>query len=232
MSALATTAPVRPSAVRQAVLLAASDLRAELRARDTLLVTAPFAATALLLLPLAIGADTPRLHAVGTGVSWVIVLLFGTLVVTRRSDRDAAASVAAVRLAGVPAAARLLSRSAADAVVLLALQAVLLPVAVALYDLSLPGWPVLLALVPLVAVGLAVLGTVATALTAGGDPSGTTAPLLVAPLAVPLLLGATQALEATAYHRSPAPWVLLVVVVDTLLVTAAVLAAHHLEEDT
>ena len=55
-------------------------------------------------------------------------------------------------------------------------------------------------------------------------------PLLVVPLALPLLLSATQVGEATRYARQPWAWFLLLALADLIAALAVVLAARHLEE--
>lgn len=214
----------------QAVEIGRKDLRAELRSGEALLVAAPFGATALLLVPLAVGADVPLLRQLGPGMYWLVVLLFGTLVTLRQTALDGHAQRELLALLGVDPAARFLGRTAASAVLLLGFQAGLVPVVIVLYDPALDGWPWLLALAPPVAVGLAALGTLAGALTANLQARHTLAPLLVAPLSLPLLLGATQVLEGTRYGRSNAPWVLLVLTMDLVVVLAGAASARSLEE--
>ena len=84
--------------------------------------------------------------------------------------------------------------------------------------------------VPAVAVGLALLGTLAAAVAAGtGSP--TLVPFLVAPLAIPLLIGATQALDAgLAEGGGILPWVLMVLLVDVVALVLGVVTARPLQE--
>lgn len=113
---------------------------------------------------------------------------------------------------------------------LVGVQALLAPVALVLYDPDLSGWPWLAPVALLVAAGLGVLGALADALAQGLAGRTTLGPLLVAPLAVPLLLGATQVLAAARYHRPAWPWLALMLTADLLTVLAAALCAAHLEE--
>lgn len=215
---------------RQCVELARKDLLAEARAGETLLVTAPFGAVALLLVPLAVGTDTPLLRQLGPGVFWVVVLLFGVLVTLRASAIDGPPQLALLRLCGVDAGTRLAGRALGNAALLLGFQAVLAPVAVILYDPDLAAWPWLLPAAVLVAVGLGVLGALAGALAHGLAGRTTLGPLLVAPVSVPLLLGATQVLQTASYGRAPWPWLVLMFTTDLIVVLAVAACATHLEE--
>ncbi|MBW0092465.1 heme exporter protein CcmB [Pseudonocardia sp. KRD-184] len=223
-----TTPLVAP--LTQCLALAAKDLRLERRAGEAMLVTAPFGAVALLLAPLAVGTDTPLLRQLGPALYWLVVLLFGVLVTMRASAVDGPAQLAMLRLAGVSPRVRLAGRALANGVLLLGFQLVLAPVAVLLYDPDLTGWPWLLPVFVLVAAGLAVLGALADALAVGLAGRTTLGPLLVAPIAVPLLLGATGVVQATDYGRSPWPWLLLVTTVDLVAALLAAWCARYLED--
>ncbi len=225
-----TAATVSPLGL--CLVLARKDLRLERRAGEALLVTAPFGATALLLAPLAVGTDTPLLRELGPALYWLVVLLFGVLVTLRASAVDGPAQVAMLRLAGVGARVRLAGRTLANGVLLLGFQLLLAPVAVLLYDPDLTGWPWLLPVFVLVAAGLAVLGALADALAAGLAGRTALGPLLVAPLAVPLLIGATGVLQAARYGRPPWPWLLLLATVDLVAALLAAWCAPHLEDRT
>ncbi|MFQ5948303.1 MAG: heme exporter protein CcmB [Acidimicrobiia bacterium] len=216
--------------LRQAAGIAAKDLRSELRSGEVLFVTIPFGAVALLLIPLAVGTDLALLERIGPGLYWVVVLLFGLLVTQRQSAVDRPPQRDLLRLLGVDPAAGFAGRVAAGTVLLLAFEALVGTVMLVLYDPDLTGWPWLAAILPLTAWGLALLGTLTDSVTAGLSSRATLTPLLVAPLAIPLLLAATQALEGLRLGTGILSWVLLLVVMDLVLAITGVLAARPLEE--
>ena len=223
-------ASTAPGPLAQAVEIARKDLRLEVRAGEALFVTAPFGAVALLLVPLAVGTDVPMLRSIGSGMYWVVVLLFGVLVTLRQSAVDAPPQAAMLRLTGIHPGVALAGRAAANTVLLLAFELAVLPVAVIIYDPPLDSWPWLPAVLPLVAIGLAVLGTLAGALVQGLAGRTAVGPLLVVPLALPLLLSATQIVEAARYGASPWRWLALLALVDVVLSLAVLLSARSLEE--
>lgn len=224
------SAPAVPTPLARCLVLAGKDLRLERRAGEALLVIAPFGAVALLLAPLAVGVDTPRLAELGPAMYWLVVLLFGVLVTLRGSAVDGPAQRAMLALTGTSPRVLLAGRALGNAVLLLGFEVLLAPVAVVLYNPDLTGWPWLLPVLVAVAVGLAVLGAVADALAAGLAGRSTLGPLLTVPVAVPLLLGATGVVDATRYGRPPWPWLLLVVTVDLVAALLAAWSAAHLEE--
>ncbi len=196
------------------------DLRRERRRGDVVWVTIPFGAMALFLLPLAIGVDTQLLQRIGPGMYWVVVMLFGVLVSVGRASIETDAQRDAVSLLGLDPAAAYVGRSMSAAGLLLVDEIVVGVVAVVLYNIEVIGIPWLALTLVITAVGLGLLGSLAASLVSSSSAGSALVPLLVAPLSVPLLLGATQVYEGLRLGRSILPWMLLMVVV--MLVTAII----------
>ena len=216
---------------RQANQIARKDLLIEARAGEVLLVTVPFGAAVLLLLPMAVGTDRPLLSEIGSGLFWAVVLVFGIMVTMRQSSIDTGPQRDLVALLGIDPAASLAGRAAATTVLLLAFEAVLGPLTVVLYQPhSVGNWGWLALSGFLFALGLALLGTLAGSVTAGLGTRHALVPLLVVPLAVPLLLSATQTTEALRTGRSIVGWTLIQVVMILVLAIIGVLTARPLEE--
>ncbi|MEA2003168.1 MAG: heme exporter protein CcmB, partial [Actinomycetota bacterium] len=70
----------------QTVAIARRDLDRERRSGEVAWVTIPFGAIALLLVPLAVGINQDVLSKIGTGMLFVIVMLFGVLTAVRRTN--------------------------------------------------------------------------------------------------------------------------------------------------
>lgn len=219
-----------PSAVRQCGELALKDLRLELRAREVGLVIAPFGAVALLLIPMAIDTNTPLLRQLGPGMYWMVVLLFGVLIALRDTAVETPEQLAVLRLLGIHHGVQLMGRAMANSVLVLLFEMLLVPVSIALYNPDLTGWPWMLLVLPSVAGGLALLGTIANSLARGLSGRSTIGPLLVIPIAVPLLLAAAQATRGAGLGREPLPWLLLIAVVDVAAILLLLLTADHQEE--
>jgi len=215
---------------RQTAILLRRELRSELRAGEVSLVAIPFGAIAMLLVPMAVGTDTPLLVRIGPGIFWSVVLLFGVVVTQRQTADVGGPQLDLLRLLGVDPAARFAATALAGAALLLAFELVVGLVTVVLYDPALddPIW--LAAILPAAAFGLAVVGTLAGNIAAGVGTRVTLAPLLVAPLAIPILLGAAQATEGLRLGESILAWLLLLVITDLVLAAAGVLTARPLEE--
>lgn len=206
------------------------DLRRERRRGDVVWVTIPFGAMALLLIPLAIGTDAVLLERIGPGLYWVIVMLFGVLVSVGRASVETGAQRDASSLLGLDPAAGYVGRSISAAGLLIVFELVVGAVAVVLYGFDLIGIPWLAATLIIVAVGLGLLGSLAASLVGSGSAGSALVPLLVAPLSIPLLLGATQAYEGLRLGDSILPWMLLMAAVVLVAAIAGVLTARPLQE--
>lgn len=215
---------------RQVLAVARRDLARERRSGEVLWVTLPFGAIALLLIPLAIGTDAPTLQRIGPGLYWTIVMLFGVLISIRQSNAETRAQRDQVALTGLDPAAIYVGRAAASFVFLVVFQAILAVVTIVLYDVNLEGALVLPLLILIVGVGLSLLGTLAAGIVATGSNAAALVPLLVAPLSIPLLIGASQTLEALRLGAGSLTWTLLMIVTVLVLAIAGVLAARPLQE--
>ena len=210
--------------------VARRDLLRERRSGEVLWVTLPFGAIALLLIPLAIGPDAPTLQAIGLGMFWVIVMLFGVLISIRQTNAETQPQRDVVALLGIDPAAVYLGRVLASFSLLLVFEVVLSIVTVALYDVPLVGWAWMPLVMILVGIGLSLLGTLAAGIVSTGRSATALVPLLVAPLSVPLLIAATQTFEALRLGRSSLMWVLMMAITSLLLAVAGVLTARPLQE--
>lgn len=214
----------------QARSVADRDLLRERRRGEVLWITIPFGVIALLLVPLAVGTDIPLLRRIGPGLFWVVVMLFGVLVAVRQANTDSPAQRDAAALLGLDPAASFVGQTLTSALLLVGFEVLVGIAAVAFYDLPLRGWPWLLVVFPLVALGLALLGTLAGSIVSSVNAGTALVPLLVAPLSVPLLLAATQALEGLRLGRSILSWLLLMATVVLVLAIVGVLTARPLQE--
>ena len=214
----------------QVATIAGRDLRRERRTGEVVWVTLPFGAIALLLVPLAIGTDAPMLQRIGPGLFWVVVMLFGVLISVRQTNAETTAQRDQVALTGLDPAAIYVGRAAASFVLLVVFQAVLGVVTLVLYDVPVEGIVLLPVTFVVVGAGLALLGTLAAGIVSTGTNATALVPLLVAPLSIPLLIGATQALEALRLGRSSLTWVLMMIVTVLVLAIAGVLSARPLQE--
>jgi heme exporter protein B len=180
-------------------LIAAKDLRLELRSRIALVQVLPFALVVLLLFGFGLDGNATVLGPATPGLYWIAVLLSLLLAVGRMFAVETAdGAFDAIRMSGLEPGGLFLGKALALLVELLVLNVVLFVGVIVLYDAELRSGGVVLLVTSavLTSVGLAAIGTLYGALSAGSSVRETLLPLLLLPVAAPLLIGATRAFEA------------------------------------
>lgn len=215
---------------RQIALLTTAELRSEWRSAEVATIVIPFGAVALLVIPMAIGIETALLSRLGPGLFWVVVLLFGLTVTQRHTASVGRPHREVLQLLGLDPAARFAATAITSGVFVLGFELVVGAVMIFLYDPAAHRWAWALAVLPLVAAGIAMMGTLAAGLARGLGTRTSLAPLLAAPLAVPILLAAAQATEGLGRGAGILRWMLMLALVDVLLAITGVLTARPLEE--
>lgn len=219
---------------RQALEIARVDLIVERRIGDTLRIVLPFAVVALMVFPLALDIRIDLVSEIGVGIFWALGVLFGMQVALRQSAADSPERRDLQALLGVDPAARFTGRTLSGGVLMIGFLALLLLAMAVLFDPDVPdgGWPVILVATLLVAIGLTELGTLAGEVTAGLRSRSALASLIVAPLALPLIIGASQSVRAVVQDTGILTWILLLIASDLALAVAGVALARPLEEAT
>lgn len=221
--------------LRDAVLVAAKDLRIEARSRVGVNQVVPFALLVLVLFAFALDSDREALRQVAGGLFWVTVVFSALLAIQRSFVLEAADEARdGLRLSGLDTAGIFLGKTGAVAVQLVALEAVLAVGIVVFYDVALRGAVMLLVTVVLATVGLAAAGVAYGMVAAGLRVRDTLLPLLLLPVLAPVLLAAARACDA-ALAGLPAegwPWVRLLGVFATVYVAFGVVAFGALLEES
>lgn len=193
--------------LRDARLVAAKDLRLEWRSRITLGQVAPFALLVLILFAFALDPDRGVLERATPGLFWLAVLFSAVLGVQRAFALEAADGVRdALRLSALDPAGIFLGKMAAIAVVLIALEVLLLGGVALLYNTRLTGFVLLVATCLPATAGIAAAGTLYGVLAAGLRLRDTLLPLLLLPVLSPVLIGATRAFEAALAENASDGW--------------------------
>jgi heme exporter protein B len=221
--------------LRDAVLVCGKDLRIEVRSKIGLNQVAPFAATVLLLFGLALGPNRQALQPAAAALFWIAVLLSVVLAVQRSFALESADSARdGLRLSGLDPAGIFLGKGAALVAQLLVLEALLTAGVALLFGAQLAGGLVLFAACVTASIGLAAVGVIYGVVSSGSRVKETLLPLLLLPVAAPVLLGATKAWDA-ALAGTPAQagiWLSLLAIFAVLYVAVGVVAFGPLLEDS
>lgn len=185
-----------PSFRSQALLVAGKDLEIEWRSRVATARVLPFAGIVVLLFAVALDPARGLLPRLAPGLFWVAALLAALLAIGRAFavERDNRAGVGLL-LSGVDAAAMFVGKAAALTVELLLLEALVGLGMVALYDVTPRGLGLLAVGAVLATAGIAAAGTLYGAVVMSDHGRETLLALLLLPVLVPVLLGATRLFE-------------------------------------
>lgn len=216
-------------------LVAAKDLRLELRSRVGLYQIVPFALMVLFLFAFAIDPDRDLLAELTAGLYWVAVLFSSILAVQRSfSLENSDGNRDGLRMAGLDPAGIFVGKALAIAAQLLVLEAVLLAGVALFYETPIRGFGLLIATAVAATTGIVAPGTIYGALSAGVRVRDTIFPLLLLPVLAPVMIGATQAFEAALSGRSADgwPWAGLVAVFGAVYIGFGIAVSESLLEET
>ncbi len=220
---------------RDAALVAAKDLRIELRSRVTTNQVAPFALLVLVLFAFALDPDSGVLTRATPGLYWVAVVFCGLLATQRAYGLEASDGVRdGLRLSGLDPSGIFLGKAAAVVTELLALEALLGVGVAVLYGTELRSPALLVAACLAATVGVAAAGGLYGVLAAGLRVRETLLPLLLLPVVAPVLVAATRAFEAGLDGTASEGWrwVSLLGVFGCVYVALGVVAFGSLLEES
>jgi len=179
---------------RHVLVIAAKDLRAELRTKEAVNASFAFALVILLLFSFAFDPEAETTREISGGLLWIVFAFAGTLVLNRSFARELPNDCLDALVASpVSGAALYLGKALANYVLVLAMELVSLPV-FAIFNnvtrsVSAQIWPILLVMA-LGTWGLTVIGTIFSALTVNIRLREVMLPMLTYPILVPALMGA------------------------------------------
>lgn len=219
--------------LRQALLVASKDLRIEARGRHAVATVLPFAATLLVALGLAMGPGRALLQRTAPALLWVAVL-FAAVLASRQAYRVEAedGALEGLVLSPVDRAAIFAGKVAGVTVQLLVLETLVVVLVLVLFGLALVAPATLAASFVLGTVGLAAIGSLFGVLSVAPRARETVLPLLVLPLASPVLLAGVRATEiAAGGPGQAASWLGLLLAYDSVFLAVGVLVFGSLVED-
>jgi len=217
--------------IRTALLVAAKDLRIELRSRVLLWQVVPFGVMALLLSGLALGPASAGHSNAGPGLFYLVNLLVALLMINRSQAVERTPGTrASIATLGLDPAGVFLGKSLALAVELWISGLVLLAGAVLFLHTALHGAVVALPSIVLVLAGLACAGTLYGALTGGDGATATLLPVLALPAFAPLLIAGERSFSAALHGGGLWEWWVIIVVALVAYLAAGILLYGVLEE--
>jgi len=212
------------------------DVIVELRARERVNAMLFFAALVLFIFNFALGPDPARLREAAPGLLWLAFLFTGMLGLERsfQAERENDCFEELLLTPG-DREAIYLGKLLGNILFMLSAEALILPLFGLLYNLEIWGVLPALALIALLGtVGFAAVGTLLSAMTAHLRARQVMLPLLLFPLAVPVILGSVQSTAAVLSGGGlggAAPWLKLLLGFDVVFVAVCPLVFEFVLEE-
>ena len=219
---------------RQVLAIVAKDIAAELHTREMVSAMLVFAVLALLVFSFALDLGGAMARAAAPGVLWATVAFAGTLGLSRSLAREQQTGcIDGLLLAPMDRSAVFFGKALGNLAFIGVVEAVLLPLFSVLFDTPLlrPG---VLVVTALGTVGYAAVGTLLAAIAINTRAREVMLPILLLPLAIPVLIAAVQATSWLVEGGTLAEvggWVRLLVAYDLIIVAVSVLTFGYVVEE-
>jgi heme exporter protein B len=213
--------------LRQVLVIAHKDVRAELRTKEAVNASFAFALVVLLLFSFAFDPESETMKEIAGGLLWIVYAFAAALVLNRSFARELPNDcLDGLVSAPISGAALFLGKALANYALVLAVELISLPVFGIFYSLNLmPFLPSLLLILALGAWALTVIGTMFSALTVNIRLREVMLPMMTYPILSPALMGAmrlTAALiQGQALDKDALVWLKLLVGFDAVYTAAA-----------
>jgi heme exporter protein B len=213
--------------LRQALVIAHKDVRAELRTKEAINASLAFAVVVLLLFSFAFDPESEATREFAGGLLWIVFAFAAALILNRSFARELPNDCLDGLLAApISGSALFLGKALANYALVLAVEVVSLPVFGIFYSLNM--WPYVPQLLLVLALGgwaLTVIGTMFSALTVNIRLREVMLPMMTYPILSPALMGAmrlTAALvQGQAFDKDAAVWLRLLIGFDAVYTVAA-----------
>jgi heme exporter protein B len=215
--------------VRLALIIAAKDIRAELRSRNALISALVFAALVLVLFNFGRDPTVVPAATIAPGVLWVTFALAALLAMNRgfTIERENAA-MDGLLLAPLPREALFLGKLLANLAFVGVVELVTLPLFTLFFNVSLlAALPGILAVTALATIGFVAVGTIFSAMAVRTRFAELMLPVLLLPFMVPPLIAAVQVTSRLLAARPLSElwgWLRLLALYDIVFVTLCTLA--------
>jgi heme exporter protein B len=207
---------------RQVMVIAAKDLRAELRTKEAINGSLAFSLVILLLFSFAFDPTGDTTREISGGLLWIVFAFAGTLILNRSFARELPNDcLDALIAAPISGAALFLGKAIANYLLLLAMELISLPIFGIFYNVRwTQRFPELMLVLLLGTWALTVLGTITSALTVNIRLREVMLPLLTYPVLVPALMGAMQLtmalISGTPINAENVMWLKMLVGFDVI----------------
>jgi heme exporter protein CcmB len=208
-------------------LVTRKDLLIEFRSREILYTTLFFAVSCLLVFAFGFVRDGRAVDDAAAGILWVAIAFSGTLALGRAFERERQnETLRGLLLSPIPRPALYVGKLLGIVMLLLAVEAVIVPIAGVMFQARMDAHPALLAgLLVSGTIGFAAVGTLFAAMLVRTRSRDVLLPILLYPVTVPVIIagvrGTAALLQADANIPMARAWLSMLVFFDAMFITLA-----------
>jgi heme exporter protein B len=221
------------SFLRKVFVIAAKDVLAELRTRETLAGMLVFALLVVLIFNFSFELRVDNVREVVPGALWVTFIFAGMLGLNRSFSLEKdQGSLEGLLLAPVDRSAVYLGKTCANVLFMLVVEIVIVPAATIFFNVPLFSLP-LLAVILLGTIGFAGVGTLLSAVSVNTRAREVMLPLLLFPISVPVVIAAvkiTASLLDPTTIEDPAVWWQMLIAFDVIFLAVSSLVFEYTVE--
>jgi heme exporter protein CcmB len=215
------------SALRAAWIVARKDLVVEARSRELIYTTLFFALSAVLIFAFGFVKEGRPVDDTAPGILWVALAFSGTLTLGRAFEREREnETLRALLLAPVERGAVYLGKLAALVLLMSAVEVVIVPIVVLLFNAPFGRAPwLVIGLVAAGTLGFAAVGTLFAAMLVRAHSRDVLLPVVLYPIAVPVIIAGVRG-TAAVFATDPnfvmaRMWLAMLIFFDVVFVTLA-----------
>ncbi len=221
------------SFLRKVMVIAAKDVRAELRTRETLAGMLVFALLVVLIFNFAFELRVDNVRDVVPGALWVTFTFAGVLGLNRSFSLEKdQGSLEGLLLAPVDRSAVYLGKACANVLFMLIVEIVMVPAATVFFNVPLFSLE-LFAVILLGTIGFAGVGTLLSAVSVNTRAREVMLPLLLFPISVPVVIAAvkiTASLLNPTTAEDPTVWWQMLIAFDVIFLAVSSLVFEYTVE--
>lgn len=220
--------------IRQVLAIVEKDIATELRTKENLSSMVVFSLLVLVIFNFAFELQGVDMTVLGAGVLWVAFTFSGMLGLGRSfaAEKDKG-SLEGLLLSPVDRGAVFLGKATSNLIFITVMEAVTLPLFSLLNNVGLPWWPIVPYIV-MGTIGFAAMGTLLGAVAASTKMREVMLPILLFPVAIPLLMAAVKltsgALQARDFSEI-SNWFSILMTYDVVFVVVAFLVFEYVVEE-
>ena len=213
--------------------LVRKDVISEFRTREVLGAGLIFALLILVICNFALDLRADNAAEIAPGVLWIAFIFAGTLGLGRAfaAERDRG-TLEGLLMAPIDRGALYLAKTVTNALLMVIVQLVSLPIFVVLFDVRL-AWLEALTVLALGTIGFSGVGTLMAAIAVNTRARDLMLPLLLYQLEVPVVIASVKAtaLALGAHPAEAIPWLQLLIGFDVVVVATAFLVFEYVVDD-